>query len=134
MSPKPYLVNGSTTMVAGAIGVYNEILQKKVQNHEMQWNPFMGQGSDFAAGAVYTALILMYYNYLNQRKPVKLSDWTAPFAAIALCTFGEFTGIMGDTFDPKDIAAYGIGAGIAYVIHRAFAANTLEGKISTQDI
>ena len=129
MINRNYIINGFTLITAGALGTYNEILQKKVQNHEMQWHPLMGQGSDVAAGAVYTALILMYYNHLNQTKPVKLSEWTAPLAATALCTFGEFTGIMGDTFDPKDIAAYGIGAGLAYVVHKAFSGEILKARI-----
>ena len=134
MSRKPYLINGSTTLVSGALGMYNEILQKRVQNHEAIWHPLMGQGSDIAAGAIYTALFLMCNHYKEQKYNTKFFDWTAPAAAGTLCTFGELTGIMGDTFDPKDIAAYWLGAGIAYVIHRALATNTLEAKIQPKNL
>lgn len=126
MTTKPYLINGSTFVFSGVLGTYNEILQKRVQNQQMQWHPLLGQGSDLAAGAMFTALFLMYYHYQEQKYHTKLLDWTAPAAAGALCTLGELTGTMGDTFDPKDIAAYWLGAGIAYVIHRAFDTNTLE--------
>lgn len=129
MLSKPYLVNGSTVLISGALGLYNEILQKKVENQQMQWHPILGQGSDLAAGAMFAALALAYYHSLEQKYKVKLLDWVAPAAAGTLCTVGELTGIMGDTFDLKDIAAYWLGAGIAYVIHRASATSTLEAKL-----
>lgn len=131
MISKPYLINGSTAITSGVFGYYIEKLQEKVQQHELQWHPLLGQGSDLTAGAMFTALFLMYYHHFERKHSTKLLDWTAPVAAGALCTFGELTGIMSDTFDPKDIAAYWLGAGVAYVVHRAFAANTLEAKIQT---
>lgn len=134
MINKNYLVNGATTATFGALGIYNEILQQKVQHHQMQWHPILGQGSDIAAGAMFTAFFLMYYHYKEQKHHTKLLDWNAPLAAGALCTFGEWTGFMGDTFDPKDIAAYWLGAGIAYAIHRAFSGKTLEEKIQAKVI
>lgn len=132
MSFKPYLVNGSTAITSGAFGYYIEKLQEKVQHHQMQWHPILGQGSDLGAGAMFTALFLMYYHRLEQKYNTKLIDWTAPVAAGALCTFGECTGIMSDVFDPKDIAAYWLGAGIAYVIHKTLGKKpitNLEAKI-----
>ena len=134
MSQKTYLINSSTAITSGAFGYYIETLQQKVQNQQTQWHPLLGQGSDIAAGAMFTALFLIYYRYTEQKQNTKLLDWTAPAAAGALCTFGELTGIMGETFDPKDIAAYWMGTGIAYLAHRAFAANMLEKKIAAQDI
>lgn len=131
MSLKPYLTNISTATIFGALGTYNEILQKGVQNNELEWHPFMGYGSDLAAGAVFTALSLIYFHSLEKKYNTKLFNWTAPAAAGTLGTLGELTGIMGDTFDPKDIAAYWLGAGIAYVIHRTFVTNNLEAKIQT---
>ena len=134
MINKNYLINGSTTLTAGAVGAYNEFLQYKVQEHQLPWHPLMGQGSDFAAGAIYTALFVMYIHYKEQKHGIELPDWIAPLSAVALSTFGEWTGLMGDTFDPKDIAAYWLGAGLAYAVHRAFVTNSLEEKISAQDI
>lgn len=134
MSSKPYLINGSTASLFGALGFYNEELQQKVQHHQMQWHPILGQGSDIAAGAIYTALFLMYFQYKKQKHNTKIIDWTAPLAAGALCTFGEITGLMGDTFDLKDIAAYWLGAGVAYAVHRAFVTNTLEAKIQPKSL
>src|SRR3989344_3120139 len=109
-------------------------MEQKVQNQQMQWHPILGQGSDIAAGAMFAALFLMYYRYTEQKHNTKLFDWTAPAAAGALCTIGELTGIMSDTFDPKDIAAYWLGAGVAYLVHRAFAANMLEKKIAPKSL
>lgn len=129
MSKKNYLTNISTATVFGALGTYTEILQEKVEEQQMQWHPLLGQGSDIAAGAVYTALFLIYNHYQEQKYQTKLFDWTAPVTAGALCTFGELTGIMGETFDPKDIAAYWLGAAIAYTVHKTFTANNLEAKI-----
>ncbi|MDP3698596.1 MAG: hypothetical protein Q8R47_03340 [Nanoarchaeota archaeon] len=134
MINKNYIVNGATTATSLALGTYNEILQKRVQNHELEWHPILGQGSDIAAGAMFTALFLMFNHYKEQKYNHKLIDWTAPLAAGTLCTIGEITSIMGDIFDPKDIAAYWLGAGIAYVVHRAFATNTLEGKITPKSL
>jgi len=134
MINKNYFTNISTISLFGALGTYNEFLQYKVKNQEIQWHPILGQGSDLAAGAIYTALFLITYNYIEQKYKTKLFDCTAPAAAGALCTIGEFTGIMGDTFDPKDIAAYWLGAGIACVIHRAFTENTLETKIAPKSL
>mgnify|MGYP001557969612 CR=1 FL=1 len=53
MINKNYLVNSSTVVTAGAVGAYNELLQYKVQKHQMQWHPLLGQGSDLAAGVAY---------------------------------------------------------------------------------
>ena len=131
---KSYLINGSTAITSGAFGYYIETLQQKVQHQQMQWHPLLGQGSDVAAGAMFTALFLMCYRYIEQKHNTKLFDWTAPAAAGALCTFGELTGIMSDTFDPKDIAAYWIGAGVAYAVHRALATNSLEAKIAPKTL
>ncbi len=134
MSSKPYLINLSTATVFGALGTYTEFLQWKVEKQQMPWHPLLGQGSDLAAGAIYTALFLVCYRYAEQKYNQKLFDWTAPTAAGALCTIGELTGIMGDTFDPKDIAAYWLGAGIAYIIHRSLVTTTLEAKIAPKSL
>lgn len=134
MSLKPYFINSSTAIASGAFGFYIEKLQEKVQNHQLEWHPLLGQGSDLAAGALFTALALMYYHKIEQKYQTKLFDWTAPVTAGALCTFGELTGIMGDTFDPKNIAAYWLGAGIAYAIHQTFVTNTLEAKIAPKSL
>ncbi len=134
MINKNYIVNGATAAASVALGFYNEELQRKVQHHQIQWHPILGQGSDVAAGAMFTALFLMYYRYKEQKHNHKLVDWTAPIAAGTLCTFGEITGIMGDTFDLKDIAAYWLGAGVAYGIHRAFSKETLEAKIQPKSL
>jgi len=134
MSSKPYLINGSAALISGGFGYYIEKWQEKVEKHQMPWHPILGQGSDFAAGVMFTALFLMVYHYKEQKYDRKLSDWTAPAAAGALLTFGEYTGIMSDVFDPKDIAAYWLGAGIAYVIHRTFVPNSLEAKIQPKSL
>jgi hypothetical protein len=134
MSSKPYLINGSTAITSGAFGYYIETLQQKVQQQQMQWHHILGQGSDLAAGALFTALALIYYHKVEQKYNTKLYDWTAPLSAGILCTFGEITGIMGDTFDPKDIAAYWLGAGVAYALHRTLATKTLEAKITPKPL
>lgn len=117
MSKFNKIANGISTVVNGILAFGNEYMQHLAGKGEIEYQPFMGYLSDLTYPAASTSLWLTTTNNPKMQKFIPLF-WGSYF------TIGEFaekildTPINGGTYDPKDIACYWAGVGLAYGIHK----------------
>ncbi|MBI4448315.1 hypothetical protein HY643_05015 [Candidatus Woesearchaeota archaeon] len=109
-----------TQGVAAVMYGTNELLQHMAKNGTIEYQSFMGQTSDVAASAMFTAWFMRSIPQIfdTNKKGVcsKSLQKAAAFTPPILLTIYELYSPYPFTFDPLDIPAYFLGSVVAYTI------------------
>lgn len=129
------IANRISTAVNGILAFGNEYMQYLAGKREIDYQPFMGHLSDLTYPAALTSLFLAVTDNPKLQKFIPLF-WGSYF------TIGEFAEnisdipLNGGTYDPKDIACYWAGVGLAYGIHKLSSRKekNLESKLQISSV
>jgi len=106
------IVNGASMLGSSALALYGGKLQSLASSDIINYEPYMGQLSDFSSACAFSSFFLLIPSIFEDKSPVR---YIPTFGVSAVLSFMELLGAGGKP-DPNDITAYFAGGSLAVLI------------------